>query len=1073
MLVFSGIISIGGQDIKKTWVYTPAINSWHQPKLDNESPVYRSAHSLTTLCDSDVILFGGWDNYFRRELGDTWLFDGVKESWKPVDETPHGTSGSIQARRWHSAVAMSQPKSSCPCKESVVVYGGVVGFNDSCAIGGDMWELRCSMTGDGTREFTWMPLQSHSGSLWPENRRYHGATVVNKTTMYMWGGHLCGGLINAHQYQELWKYELQSNSWTIHHPRLIPDNTFPSNATLHLPSMLSSPAYYPKSQTIVSLSKNNAISIDPTKGVVSNLAQITKFNQEGDHFFDFPSACVLEDTVLYFGGLEEKYGNRRLVWNLTFINKDLGWAFTFNPLPGLKPKDLLLYRTNTFLADDNVHILMSRRLKSSIQDSSTLEAEISSPAITWHLDLNQRTWWRTYSSFHPEFSDTYAGTVLNDTKVVLFGGPISTEMTYLTNAARDIRNVTSALWVYNVPMTRWSLYGSSSQHVPVSRSSASLVALNNGSMFLFGGTCNCNDLWLMDLCSHRKFWPVDKQCVTWTKIRDSDGSGTSAPSPRYGHSAAVTPTYMVVYGGLYYSVERNRPVIMSDMWLYDLGTGQWIQEFEKCAVNSPFPFLVAMISAGSRLVATPTHRYRGESIPDHNCSSRSEDYSTSKFTSVRYISENQPPLLSSGTYTLSKNPFSITWAVFYWRHLLLVMGTLPFLNETYVTYDIMLSFMKPSCRAGWYSPDWANTTCLPCDQGTFARINSTECTPCPEGLTTDGNESSSKTQCVCKDDYCSHGTCFKALTIVDTPTAICKCDVGYTGDRCQYPTYFIIGATVVAVLLILSALILFFKRMIKFRKEKIKAQEELVNMKRLWSITGQEVQLEGRIDGETPGSYGSVHRATYREIPVAVKILKPEWLTDESIRKEFAREIEIMRSIRHPNIVMFMGAGEFERDGSPFLVIELLNKGSLTRLLRNEEIHLSSQKRVSFALDAAKGMKFLHSLRPPRIHRDLKSTNLLLSSEMVVKVADFGSARLVSKEGVRQPVAQRRQTAVSEDNTPLPRAEGYMTPNEPGTVFWRAPEVFSRKSYGTSADVYRYSTLIGCVAFLSRSHTCA
>ena len=53
--------------------------------------------------------------------------------------------------------------------------------------------------------------------------------------------------------------------------------------------------------------------------------------------------------------------------------------------------------------------------------------------------------------------------------------------------------------------------------------------------------------------------------------------------------------------------------------------------------------------------------------------------------------------------------------------------------------------------------------------------------------------------------------------------------------------------------------------------------------------------------------------------------------------------------------------------------------------------------KIRFALDAAKGMRFLHSLRPPRIHRDLKSGNLLASQRWVVKFADFGVARLVIK----------------------------------------------------------------------------
>lgn len=116
MLVFSGITIKEGHDIKNTWLYTPSINSWYQHAIDVEPP-RRHGHSLTTLCVTEVMLFGGRNE--STELRDTWLFDGVTETWMEI--SPFTPSGSAPARKFHSALAMSQPKSSCPCKESVVV----------------------------------------------------------------------------------------------------------------------------------------------------------------------------------------------------------------------------------------------------------------------------------------------------------------------------------------------------------------------------------------------------------------------------------------------------------------------------------------------------------------------------------------------------------------------------------------------------------------------------------------------------------------------------------------------------------------------------------------------------------------------------------------------------------------------------------------------------------------------------------------------------------------------------------------------------------------------------------------
>lgn len=103
-----------------------------------------------------------------------------------------------------------------------------------------------------------------------------------------------------------------------------------------------------------------------------------------------------------------------------------------------------------------------------------------------------------------------------------------------------------------------------------------------------------------------------------------------------------------------------------------------------------------------------------------------------------------------------------------------------------------------------------------------------------------------------------------------------------------------------------------------------------------------------------------------------------------------------MRSVRHMNIVYFYGAGRDEH-GTPFLVTEYCSRGSLRGILSDRSVKLDWPRRMRFALDAARGIQFLHSLDPPRIHRDLKCANLLVSSSWVVKVADFGTARLVAE----------------------------------------------------------------------------
>ena len=100
-------------------------------------------------------------------------------------------------------------------------------------------------------------------------------------------------------------------------------------------------------------------------------------------------------------------------------------------------------------------------------------------------------------------------------------------------------------------------------------------------------------------------------------------------------------------------------------------------------------------------------------------------------------------------------------------------------------------------------------------------------------------------------------------------------------------------------------------------------------------------------------------------------------------------------------------------------------------------------------------MHFLHTLEPPRIHRDLKSDNLLVSKDWIVKVAEFGLGRTVNGNGKRSDKQQIRQQDLSN-----PRQISLL-PNRGlsfagvGTVRWRAPELTLRQPYDTAVDVYR------------------
>ena len=147
-----------------------------------------------------------------------------------------------------------------------------------------------------------------------------------------------------------------------------------------------------------------------------------------------------------------------------------------------------------------------------------------------------------------------------------------------------------------------------------------------------------------------------------------------------------------------------------------------------------------------------------------------------------------------------------------------------------------------------------------------------------------------------------------------------------------------------------------------------------------------------------------------------------------------------------------------------------MERGTLKKILDSSEVSLTYWDKLGFALDTAKGMKFPRS-SPPRIHRDVKSANLLVCRSWVVKVSDFGSARVVRREGERQPTNVSRSHYEEKENVniPLLAADLHMTRNM-GTILWRAPEIFALENYGTSAHVYRYISFCFFVNCLYNSY---
>lgn len=137
------------------------------------------------------------------------------------------------------------------------------------------------------------------------------------------------------------------------------------------------------------------------------------------------------------------------------------------------------------------------------------------------------------------------------------------------------------------------------------------------------------------------------------------------------------------------------------------------------------------------------------------------------------------------------------------------------------------------------------------------------------------------------------------------------------------------------------------------------------------------------------GSYGFVYKAVLSDgRHVAVKRANAATIIHTNSR-EFEMELDILCNVRHPNVVNLLGY--CSEMGERLLVYELMPHGTLHDHLHGGLSPLNWELRLKIAMQAAKGLEYLHKEAvPPIVHRDVKSSNILLDADMVARIADFG-----------------------------------------------------------------------------------
>lgn len=226
--------------------------------------------------------------------------------------------------------------------------------------------------------------------------------------------------------------------------------------------------------------------------------------------------------------------------------------------------------------------------------------------------------------------------------------------------------------------------------------------------------------------------------------------------------------------------------------------------------------------------------------------------------------------------------------------------------------------------------------------------------------------------------------------------------------------------------------------------EMINTKKYLASIKTIDNLRKDQLLIDrcdielGEKIGE--GQFGFVYKGLMKSVPslseeeVAIKSIKSSILDNQMNIDSFLKEGLIMKKFRHKNVLSLIGIC-FEEDGSPMVVLPLMQNRDLLSYIRDSNNHPKVKQLMIFGIDVAKGMEYLASNN--YVHRDLAARNCVLDNDLCVKIADFGLSRHLY------------------DNTYYRTNKFCKLP-----VRWMAPECLEKGIYTDKTDVWSYGVLV-------------